>query len=102
MSARTEILVPAVQRMLADGHSREEIAATLRVHADLIEGKADPAEEAGKRKLAEEVANGFTGEGVPVKLSPPLRRITTMTDDGNVHHLPAHRRGTGFERHDER
>lgn len=20
-----------------------------------------------------------------------------MTDDGNVHHLPAHRRGTGFE-----
>jgi hypothetical protein len=67
MAARAEILIPAVQRMLADGHSREEIAATLRVHADLIAGKTDPVEEAGNLKLAEEVAKAFAEEGVPTK-----------------------------------
>jgi hypothetical protein len=65
MAARAEIVVPAVQRMLADGHSHEEIAATLRVHANLVEGKRDPAEEAGNRKLAEEIAKAFGEEGVP-------------------------------------
>jgi hypothetical protein len=67
MSARAAILVPAVQRMLAGNHSREEIAATLRVHADLVEGKTDPSEEAGKRRMAEEIAKAFAEEGVPVK-----------------------------------
>jgi hypothetical protein len=67
MAARAEILIPAVQRMLADGHSSEEIAATLRVHADIVAGKTDPGEEAGNRKLAEEVAKAFAEEGVPVK-----------------------------------
>lgn len=67
MAARAEILIPAVKRMLADGHSREEIAATLRVHADLVEGKTDPAEAAGNRKLAEVVAKAFADAGVPVK-----------------------------------
>ena len=67
MAARAETLIPAVQRMRADGHSREEIAATLRTHADLIEGKTDPAEEAGNRLLAEEIAKAFSDEGVPIE-----------------------------------
>jgi hypothetical protein len=67
MAARAEILVPAVQRMLAEGHSHEEVARTLRTHADLVEGKVDPIEEAGNRKLAEELAKAFAEEGVPVK-----------------------------------
>lgn len=67
VAARAEVLIPAVRRMLADGHSREEIGATLRIHADLIEGKTDPAEEAGNRRMAEEIARVFAAEGVPVK-----------------------------------
>jgi hypothetical protein len=67
MAARAEILIPAVQRMLADGHSHEEIAATLRVHADLVEGRTDPAEEAGKRRMAEEIAKAFAAEDVPIE-----------------------------------
>jgi hypothetical protein len=67
MAARAEILIPAIQRMLAEtGSSNEEVAATLRVHADLVEGKTDPAEEAGKKKLAEEIAKAFAEEGVPI------------------------------------
>jgi hypothetical protein len=65
MAARAAILVPAIQRMLAEGHTHEEVAATLRVHADLVEGKVDPAEEAGNKKLAEEIAKAFFEEGVP-------------------------------------
>jgi hypothetical protein len=67
MASRAEILIPAVQRMLADGHSREEVATTLRVHADLVEGKTDPAEEAGNRRMAEEIAKAFAAEGVPTR-----------------------------------
>ena len=67
MSARAEVLIPAVQRMLADGHSHEEIARTLRTHADLVEGKTDPVEEAGKRRMAEEIAKAFADEGVPTE-----------------------------------
>jgi hypothetical protein len=67
MAVRAEILIPAVHRMLADGHSFEEMGATLRTHADLVEGKVDPAEEAGNRTLAEEVAKAFAEEGVPFK-----------------------------------
>jgi hypothetical protein len=67
MAARAEILVPAIQRMLAEGHTHEEVARTLRVHADLVEGKTDPAEEAGKKRMAEEIAKAFTEEGVPVR-----------------------------------
>ena len=68
MSARANIIIPAIQRMLAEtGSSHEDVAATLRVHADLVEGKIDPAEEAGNRKMAEEIAKAFAEEGVPVK-----------------------------------
>jgi hypothetical protein len=68
MSARANILIPAIRRMLDEtGSTHEEVAATLRVHADLVEGKRDPAEEAGNRKLAEELAKAFAEEGVPVK-----------------------------------
>jgi hypothetical protein len=67
MAARANILVPAVQRMLADGHSHDEVARTLRTHADLVEGKTDPAEEAGKRRMAEEIAKAFADEDVPTR-----------------------------------
>ena len=66
MAARAEILIPAIQRMLEVG-THEEVAATLRVHADLVEGKADPAEEAGNRKLAKEITKAFAEEGAPVE-----------------------------------
>ena len=64
MSARANILIPAIKRMLDEtGSSHEEGAATLRVHADLVEGKVDPAEEAANRKLAEEIVKAFAEEG---------------------------------------
>jgi hypothetical protein len=50
MAARAEILIHAIQRMLETGSSNEEVAKTLRVHADLVEGKTDPAE--GTRQSA--------------------------------------------------
>jgi hypothetical protein len=68
MAARANILIPAIQRMLKEtDSSHEEVAATLRVHADIVEGKVDPAEEAGNRRLAEEVAKVFAQEGVSAK-----------------------------------
>jgi hypothetical protein len=68
MSARANILIPAIKRMLDEtGSTHEEVAATLRTHADLVEGKVDPAEEAGNRRMAEEVAKVFAQEGVPAK-----------------------------------
>jgi hypothetical protein len=64
MAARAEILIPAIQRMPAEtGSSNDEIAATLRVHADLVEGKTDAAD--GNRRMAEEIAKAFAEEGVP-------------------------------------
>jgi hypothetical protein len=67
MAARAAILIPIVQRMLAEGHTHEEVARTLRTHADLVEGKSDPVEEAGKRRMAEEIAKAFAEEGVPTR-----------------------------------
>jgi hypothetical protein len=67
MSARAEVLIPAVQHMLAvPGSTHQEVADTLRVHADLVEGKADPVELAGHRAMVEAVAKAFAAEGVPV------------------------------------
>jgi hypothetical protein len=49
MGARAEILIPAIKRMLDEtGSSHEEVAATLRLYADLVEGKTDPGEEIAK------------------------------------------------------
>lgn len=68
MSARANILIPAIKRMLGGtGSTHEEVAATLRVYADLVEGKTDPAEDAGNRRMAEEIERAFAKEGVPVK-----------------------------------
>jgi hypothetical protein len=60
-------LQPAVKAMLAvSGSTPEDVARTLRVAADLVDGTTDPAEEEGRRRLAEEVAKAFAAEGVPV------------------------------------
>jgi hypothetical protein len=68
MSARANILIPAIKRMLDEtGSTHEEVAATLRVHADLVESKTDPADEAGNRRMAEEIAKAFAAEGAPTK-----------------------------------
>jgi hypothetical protein len=61
MGARAEILLPAIKRMLDEtGSSHEEVAATLRLYADLVEGKTDPAEE---------IAKAFADAGVTLRTS---------------------------------
>jgi hypothetical protein len=60
-------LTPIIVTLLHEGHTRTEIARTLRVQADLVVGQADDMARA-LREAAEKLMAGAQAEGRPVEL----------------------------------